>query len=82
MSKPLVQAIAMWINDLASLYTSQGRYAEAEPLYQRTVNNLTSCTETKLATRSLTIRENALGPNHPEVAQSLNNLALLSGLCG
>ena len=25
--------------------------------------------------RALTIRENALGPEHPDVAQSLNNLA-------
>ena len=29
------------------------------------------------AQRSLAIREKALGPDHPEVAQSLNNLALL-----
>ncbi len=39
----------------------QGRYAEAEPLYQR----------------SLAIREKALGPEHSDVAQSLNNLAAL-----
>src|SRR5882672_11259327 len=38
-----------------------GRYNEALPL----------------AKRILEIRENALGPDHPEVAQSLNNLALL-----
>jgi tetratricopeptide (TPR) repeat protein len=38
---------------------SQGRNAEAEPLYKR----------------SLAIREKALGPDHPEVATSLNNLA-------
>jgi len=36
-------------------------YAEAEPLYKR----------------SLAIREKALGPDHPDVAQSLNNLAVL-----
>ena len=35
------------------------RYAEAVPLYQR----------------SLAIREKALGPEHPDTAQSLNNLA-------
>ncbi|NIP13689.1 MAG: TonB family protein, partial [Pseudomonas stutzeri] len=40
---------------------NQGRYAEAEPLYQR----------------ALAIRENALGPDHSDVAQSLNNLAAL-----
>ena len=39
----------------------QGRYAEAEPLYRR----------------CLTIREAKLGPDHPDVAQSLNNLAIL-----
>src|SRR5580658_3420397 len=38
-----------------------GRYAEAIPLAQR----------------ALAIREKALGPNHPAVAQSLNILALL-----
>ena len=41
--------------------TSQGRYAEAEPLYKR----------------ALAIREKALGPDHPDVARSLNNLAEL-----
>jgi tetratricopeptide (TPR) repeat protein len=39
----------------------QGRYADAEPLYKR----------------SLAIREKALGPNHPDVATSLNNMGLL-----
>ena len=37
----------------------QGRYADAEPLYKR----------------SLAIREKALGPDHLDVAQSLDNLA-------
>ena len=40
---------------------SQGRYADAEPLYQR----------------ALAIREKVLGPEHPDVATSLNNLAAL-----
>ena len=40
---------------------TQGRYAEAEPLYKR----------------ALAIREKALGPDHPDVATSLNNLAVL-----
>ena len=43
------------------LYESQGRYAEAEPLYQR----------------ALDIAEKALGPDHPDVGTSLNNLAEL-----
>ncbi len=40
---------------------TQGQYAQAEPLYKR----------------SLAIREKALGPDHPDVATSLNNLAEL-----
>ena len=40
---------------------NQGKYDEAEPLYQR----------------ALAIREKALGPDHPDVAESLNNLAEL-----
>ena len=43
------------------LYRAQGRYGEAEPLYQR----------------ALKIREKVLGPEHPDVAHSLNNLAAL-----
>ena len=43
------------------LYQAQGRYAEAEPLYKR----------------ALAIEEKALGPEHPDIATSLNNLALL-----
>ena len=46
---------------LSGLYYTQGRYAEAEPLYKR----------------ALTIREKALGSGHPDVAESLNNLAEL-----
>ncbi len=38
-----------------------GHYAEAEPLYQQ----------------SLTIYEKALGPEHPDVAKSLENYAAL-----
>ena len=38
-----------------------GRYAQAEPLLKR----------------SLQIRETKLGPDHPDVATTLNNLALL-----
>ena len=43
------------------MYKTQGKYAEAEPLYQR----------------ALRITETALGPDHPSVAIRLNNLALL-----
>jgi len=41
------------------LYHSMGRYSEAEPLYRR----------------SLAIREQQLGADHPYTASSLNNLA-------
>ena len=51
---------------MASLYTAQKRYAEAEPLHNR----------------SLAIREKALGPNHPLVATSLNDLGLLYSIQG
>jgi tetratricopeptide (TPR) repeat protein len=53
--------VAQSLNNLALLYGAQGRYAEAESLYKR----------------SLAIREKALGPNHPDVGQSLENLAAL-----
>jgi tetratricopeptide (TPR) repeat protein len=44
---------------LAGLYYSQGKYKEAEPLYQQ----------------ALALRQKLLGDDHPDVAQSLNNLA-------
>ncbi len=53
--------VATSLNNLAALYQAQGRYAEAETLYER----------------SLAIREKALGPEHPDVAQSLENYAAL-----
>jgi tetratricopeptide (TPR) repeat protein len=43
------------------LYDSQGRYEEAEPLYQQ----------------ALALMQELLGDRHPYVAQSLNNLAAL-----
>ena len=52
-------SVASALNNLASLYKEEARYADAEPLYKR----------------ALAIREKALGPDHPDVAQSLNNLA-------
>jgi hypothetical protein len=53
--------VAASFNNLAQLYTDQGRYADDEPLY----------------TPALGIREKALGPDHPDVTLSLNNLAVL-----
>ena len=51
--------LAFSLNNLANLYNDQGKYAEAEPLYQR----------------ALVIREKALGPGHSAVATSLENYA-------
>jgi len=51
----------MSLNNLADLFHRQGKYAEAENLYQR----------------ALTIRENVLGVEHPDTAKSLCNLAIL-----
>jgi len=55
------QRLAVTLNNLASLYETQGRYAEAERLYRR----------------SLEIYEKALGPDHPSVGTLLNNLGEL-----
>ena len=49
------------LNGLALLYDSQGRYNDAEPLYLQ----------------SLDIYKRQLGNDHPDVATTLNNLALL-----
>ncbi len=54
-------ALARVQHDLAWLYHNQARYAEAEPLYRR----------------SLAIKEKSLGKDHPDVAATLNNLAEL-----
>ena len=51
--------MATSLNNLAILYQDMGRYAEAEPLYRR----------------SLAIGEKQLGRDHPDVANSLDNLA-------
>nr|WP_232224256.1 tetratricopeptide repeat protein [Mastigocladopsis repens] len=57
----LERDLATSLNNLALLYDSQGRYSEAEPLYQQ----------------ALELRKRLLGEEHPDVAQSLNNLAYL-----
>ncbi|MDD1434838.1 tetratricopeptide repeat protein [Dolichospermum sp. ST_sed6] len=46
---------------MAFLYKSQGKYDEAEPLYQQ----------------ALSLRRELLGDRHPDVADSLSNLAAL-----
>jgi tetratricopeptide (TPR) repeat protein len=55
--------VARSLKNLAASYDQQGRYAEAEPLYKR----------------SLAIYEKApLGPDHPDVASSRRSLFPLS----
>lgn len=49
------------LNNLATLYTEQGRYVEAEPLFKR----------------ALVIGETELGLEHPNVASILENYATL-----
>ena len=46
---------------MAELHRVQGQYAKAEPLYKRTLD----------------IMEKALGPNHPTMANALENYASL-----
>jgi tetratricopeptide (TPR) repeat protein len=53
--------VAESLNNLAALYHAQGQYAQAEPLYRR----------------SLAIVEKAVGPEHPAVATTLGHLAEL-----
>jgi hypothetical protein len=54
-------SVARSLYNLANLFFSEGRYADAEPLYQR----------------SLKIVGAALGPDHPDLARSLAGLAAL-----
>ena len=58
--------LAQYSNLLGLLYQKMGRYGDAEPLYAR----------------SLQIREQQLGADHPATAASLNNLALLYKVMG
>ena len=58
---PTHPELANWLNNLANLYTDQGKYVEAEQLFQR----------------ALLIKENMLGPVHPSVAISLESYASL-----
>ena len=55
------QRLATSLDRFGAFYHSQGKYAEAEPLYLE----------------ALEIRERTLGPDSPIVASSLNNVATL-----
>ena len=58
--------LATILNNLAALYLGQGQYDEAEPLFRQ----------------ALAIVEKAQGPEHPNVAISLENCAELLGNLG
>jgi tetratricopeptide (TPR) repeat protein len=60
-TEPEIEETGHLLNSAASYLHDRARYAEAEPLYER----------------SLKIGEKALGDEHPDVASSLNNLAIL-----
>jgi Tetratricopeptide repeat len=51
---------------MALLFANQGPYGKAEPLLER----------------ALAVSEKALGSEHPDVATTLNNLAVLYGKQG
>src|SRR5205823_1747739 len=52
---------ARLMSQLGMLFDAKARYAEAEPMYRR----------------ALAIAEASFGPDHPDVANRLHNLALL-----
>jgi eukaryotic-like serine/threonine-protein kinase len=49
------------MNNLANIYSEEGKYAEAEPLYRQT----------------LEMRRRVLGAEHPDTLQSMSNLAIV-----
>jgi tetratricopeptide (TPR) repeat protein len=60
-SAAITEPMSWLLDRLAGLMLFKARWAEAEPLFRR----------------ALAIRETGLGPDHPDVASSLNNLAFL-----
>jgi tetratricopeptide (TPR) repeat protein len=58
--------VASPLNGLALLYVEQGKYAEAESIYQR----------------ALHIRERQLGPEHPDTAETLHDFAAFQEIQG
>ncbi len=57
--RPNDSRLATTLDDLAEVYRAQGKFAEAAPLYER----------------SMAIREKAVGPEHSDLVGTLNGLA-------
>ena len=74
--------LALTLNDYAVLYARQDRYSEAEPLYQRALQIRAQGiyhqdTHTQLNTSDNSSYHVVLGTDHPDYAQSLNNMGSL-----
>jgi tetratricopeptide (TPR) repeat protein len=67
--------VATGLNNLAGLLYAQGKYDEAEPLYQQSLAIKRKVCAIHLVTSSCDHSCKVLGEEHPNVAASLNNLA-------
>jgi tetratricopeptide (TPR) repeat protein len=67
--------VAASLNNLAELLRAQGKYDEAEPLYQQSLAIRRKVCTIHLAASSCDHSCKVLGEEHPSVAKSLNNLA-------
>jgi tetratricopeptide (TPR) repeat protein len=65
------------LNNLAELLKAQGKYDEAEPLFQQSLAIRRKVCAIHLAASSRDHSCKVLGEEHPDVATSLNNLAAL-----
>jgi len=70
---PLLLAVSILAAQEAELQKAKELYAQVVPLYQQGKY----AEAIPLAREALRLAEQALGPDHPDVATSLNNLALL-----
>jgi tetratricopeptide (TPR) repeat protein len=69
--------VAALLNNLAVSLKAQGKYDEAEPLYRQSLAIIRKVCAIHLVASSRDHSCQVLGEEHPDVAQSLNNLAEL-----
>jgi tetratricopeptide (TPR) repeat protein len=69
--------VAASLNNLAGLLYAQGKYDEAVPLYQQSLAIMRKVCAVHLTASSRDHSCKVLGEEHPAVATSLNNLAVL-----